>query len=79
MRSDTNLDKIRKLMHELGMKAKGPGKIYLTGGASAVLIGWRASTVDIDLKLEPDLIRYPGINPEAFKNKVRNFIEGYED
>jgi hypothetical protein len=38
MRSDTNLEKIRKLMHELGMKAKGPGKIYLTGGASADLI-----------------------------------------
>lgn len=54
MRSDTNLDKIRKLMHELGMKAKGPGKIYLTGGASAVLLGWRKSTVDVDLKLEPE-------------------------
>lgn len=54
MRSDTNIDKIRKLMHELGMKAKGPGKIYLTGGACAVLFGWRNTTIDIDLKLEPE-------------------------
>lgn len=54
MRSDTNSDKIRKLMHELGMNAKGPGKIYLTGGATAVLFGWRKSTVDVDLKLDPE-------------------------
>ncbi len=54
MRSDTNLEKIRNLMRELGLKAKGPGKIYLTGGASAVLFGWRNSTVDVDLKLEPE-------------------------
>jgi hypothetical protein len=36
------------------MKAKGPGKIYLTGSASAVLFGWRNTTVDVDLKLEPE-------------------------
>jgi hypothetical protein len=28
--------------------------IYLTGGATAVIEGWRASTVDVDLRLEPD-------------------------
>ncbi len=28
--------------------------MYLTGGATAVLHGWRASTVDIDLKLDPE-------------------------
>lgn len=54
MRSNTNVDKIRKLMHELGVKAKGPGKVYLTGGASAVLFGWRTSTVDVDMKLDPE-------------------------
>jgi hypothetical protein len=37
MRSETNIDKIRELMHELGKRAKGAGRIYLTGGASAVL------------------------------------------
>lgn len=29
-------------------------RIYLTGGATAVLRGWRASTIDVDLKLVPD-------------------------
>lgn len=75
MRSDTNIDKIRKLMHELGMKAKGPGTVYLTGGACAVLFGWRNTTVDVDLKLEPDLVRYPSINPRAFSAKVKSFLE----
>lgn len=28
--------------------------LYLTGGATAVIEGWRASTVDVDLRLEPD-------------------------
>jgi len=28
--------------------------MYLTGGATAVLEGWRPSTVDIDVRFEPD-------------------------
>lgn len=28
--------------------------MYLTGGATAVLEGWRASTVDLDVRFEPD-------------------------
>jgi hypothetical protein len=28
--------------------------MYLTGGATAVLEGWRQSTVDVDVRFEPD-------------------------
>lgn len=28
--------------------------MYLVGGSSAVLIGWRSTTVDVDLKLDPE-------------------------
>jgi hypothetical protein len=28
-------------------------RVYLTGGATAVLEGWRASTIDIDVRFEP--------------------------
>jgi hypothetical protein len=28
--------------------------MYLTGGATAVLAGWRESTVDVDVRFEPD-------------------------
>lgn len=50
------VDKIRldHFMHELGRRATGPGRIYLTGGATAVSFGWRLSTVDVDLKLDPE-------------------------
>ena len=37
-----------------GAPAQGPGRIYLVGGASAVLMGWRGTTSDVDLKLHPE-------------------------
>ncbi len=47
-------EKVRELMRRLGRDATGPGRIYLVGGSSAVLVGWREATVDIDLKLDPE-------------------------
>lgn len=41
-------------MRELGRRARGPGRVYLTGGATAVLLGWRPSTVDVDIKMDPE-------------------------
>ncbi len=41
-------------MKRLGAEARGEGRIYLVGGSSAVLVGWRATTVDVDLKLDPE-------------------------
>ena len=41
-------------MTSLGHACRGGGRIYLVGGASAVLLGWRAMTVDVDLKLDPE-------------------------
>jgi hypothetical protein len=41
-------------MRALGAAGDRDGKVYLTGGASAVLLGWRDTTIDVDLKLEPD-------------------------
>ena len=32
---------------------QSPGRVYLTGGATAVLHGWREMTIDIDLKADP--------------------------
>jgi len=54
MRSKTTISKIEQLMAILGKEAKTPGTIYLVGGASAVLMGWREMTLDVDLKLEPE-------------------------
>lgn len=54
MRSAADAERIRALARELG-RAVAPGtRMYLTGGATAVLEGWRESTVDIDVRFEPD-------------------------
>ena len=41
-------------MRALAAEAREPGRIYLAGGASAVLQGWREGTVDVDLKIVPE-------------------------
>jgi hypothetical protein len=46
--------KIERLMQALGREAQGSGCIYFTGGASALLIGWHSSTIDVDIRLDPE-------------------------
>ncbi len=53
-RGTSNAAKVREFMRFVGDQAKGAGRIYLTGGASAVLVGWRSTTVDVDIKLDPE-------------------------
>ena len=53
-REATTAAKVRQLLRRLGEEVRGPGRIYLVGGASAVLVGWRETTVDVDLKLAPE-------------------------
>jgi hypothetical protein len=54
MRPNIDPQKIERFMQLLAREARGEGCIYLTGGASALLIGWRNSTVDIDIRLDPE-------------------------
>lgn len=54
MRAPADAERVRALARELGRTASSPVRMYLTGGATAVLEGWRASTVDVDIRLEPD-------------------------
>lgn len=42
------------MLQALGARVRSPGRVYLTGGATAVLYGWREMTIDIDLKAEPE-------------------------
>jgi hypothetical protein len=53
MRQVTDAARLRAFMRQLGRRARTPGRVYLVGGASAVLLEWRATTVDIDLEFEP--------------------------
>jgi hypothetical protein len=54
VRAAADAERIRLLARELGRTVPPGTRMYLTGGATAVLEGWRASTVDIDVRFEPD-------------------------
>lgn len=54
MRTLTDAGRIRQLMEALARSSETPSRVYFTGGVSAVLLGWRSTTVDVDLKLVPD-------------------------
>ena len=54
MREIASGSRIKEFMRRLGQAAAVPTKIYLTGGATAVLLGWRETTIDVDLKIIPD-------------------------
>lgn len=54
MRDLVDESHIDRFMRALGRAAKSEGRVYLTGGATAVLHGWRESTIDIDIKVVPD-------------------------
>ncbi len=54
MRDLTDERRLREFMRRLGERVNAPGRVYLTGGATAVLHGWRASTVDVDIAIEAE-------------------------
>lgn len=54
MRQLADADRIRRFMRALGREASSELRCYFTGGATAVLLGWRPSTIDVDLKLVPE-------------------------
>ena len=57
MRALADESRVRAFMSALGREADVEGRAYFTGGASAVLVGWRDSTIDVDLKLAPETDR----------------------
>ena len=54
MRQLTTRERIERLMREMGRGVQSDGSIFFTGGATAVLLGWRETTMDVDLKADPE-------------------------
>jgi hypothetical protein len=54
MRTETNRAKLEAFMTALGSRVRGQGCVYLAGGATAVLHGWRPMTIDIAIKPDPE-------------------------
>ncbi len=61
-------------MRALGARAECDCRIYFTGGATAVLEGWRATTVDADIAVFPDSDRLMQAIPEL-KEALRINVE----
>lgn len=55
MRRLADEPRIRQFMHSLGAVARAEARLYFTGGATAVLLGWRSSTIDVDICIVPEL------------------------
>ncbi|RPJ86061.1 MAG: hypothetical protein EHM18_08160 [Acidobacteria bacterium] len=54
MRKLADAGRISLFMKALGAATDETARVYFTGGATAVLLGWRATTIDVDIWLIPD-------------------------
>jgi hypothetical protein len=54
MRSPVTTEKLRQFMKDIGRMSKGPGRVYLVGGSTALLLGIREQTIDVDIKIDPE-------------------------
>jgi hypothetical protein len=54
MRGLVDAERLRRFLTELAGEADAEVTIYLTGGATAVLLGWRESTIDADILFVPE-------------------------
>jgi hypothetical protein len=54
MRPNVTTEALKQFMQELAAASRSPGKVYFTGGATALLLKFREQTIDIDLKLDPE-------------------------
>ncbi len=54
MRRLADAGRVTDFMRRLGQRAEAGGRVYFTGGATALLLGWRSTTIDIDLALDTD-------------------------
>ncbi len=74
MREPLTSTSLQIFMKALAAVARTPARVYLVGGASAVLLGWRDATIDVDLKIIPEsdeLLR----NLPLLKERLRINIE----
>ena len=54
MRRLADAERLRSFFKELAHNADADTAVYLTGGATAVLLGWRDSTIDADILIVPE-------------------------
>ena len=74
MRALTDGARLQAFMRALGREARSDARVYFTGGVSAVLLGWRAATIDADVRIVPDRDELLRAIP-ALKERLRINVE----
>src|ERR687888_2510183 len=74
MRELVDAQRITRFMQVLGREADEEANAYFTGGATAVLLGWRESTIDVDVLLVPENERALRALP-SIKNELAINVE----
>ncbi len=74
MREPADLTRIHRFMCALGEEARGDTRVYFTGGATAVLHGWRTTTVDVDVIFVPERDELYRVLPDL-KERLRLNVE----
>ena len=54
MRRLVDAERLRAFMRALGSRTDVETTCYLAGGATAVIVGWRESTIDVDVLFSPE-------------------------
>ena len=82
MRALADAPRIHAFMRALGRETRSAGRVYFTGGATAVLSGGRASTIDVEhiqvesaihgLQIDAQLVRRH-LDPRALEPSPRDF------
>lgn len=54
MRAVADRPRIERVMQSFARAAQGETTVYLVGGTTAVLLGWRESTIDVDFVVRPE-------------------------
>ncbi len=72
MREKVRADTLAKFMKSIGRGQTKSVRVYFVGGVSAVLLGWRETTIDVDLKILPEadeiLRKLPQLKEELHLN-----------
>jgi hypothetical protein len=74
MRQKVSAEALEKFMKEIGRAANKNARVYFVGGATAVLMGWRETTIDVDLKMVPEVDQILRALPEL-KERLHVNIE----
>jgi hypothetical protein len=74
MREVTDAARVASFMKELASSVRTPTRVYFTGGTTAVLLGWRSSTIDVDVKIVPESDAVLKAIP-ALKERLRVNVE----